>query len=78
MVHGVLTDDLNIKEKTMTKNTVSITFNGESLARFSRLLGNRSLATGAHCGDDDGDVDGFCGTAALGAHCGDDDGDVDG
>ena len=59
------------------KNTVSIALNGESLARFARLLGNTSV-TGAHCGDDDGDVDGFCGTAALGAHCGDDDGDIDG
>ncbi|HJP93679.1 MAG TPA: hypothetical protein VJ875_17095 [Pyrinomonadaceae bacterium] len=62
----------------MTKNTVSISLDRESLRRFSRLLGNRSLASGVHCGDDDGDVDGFCGTAALGAHCGDDDGDVDG
>jgi len=49
----------------MTKNTVSISLDQESLAR---LLGN-NLATGAHCGDD-GDVDGFC--AATGAHCGDD------
>ena len=59
----------------MTKNTVSISLERESLARFARLLGNRSLATGAHCGDDDGDVDGvtFCGSVALGAHCGDDD-----
>ncbi len=56
----------------MTKNTVSIALDRESLAR---LLGNRSLATGAHCGDDDGDVDGVTGTIALGAHCGD---DVDG
>ena len=57
----------------MTKNTVSIALDRESLARFARLLGN-NVATGAHCGDD-GDVDGFCGTAASGAHCGD---DVDG
>jgi hypothetical protein len=64
---------LKIKEKTMTKNTVSIALDPESLAR---LLGNHSLAVGAHCGDDDG-VDGVCGTVALGAHCGDDDG-VDG
>ena len=58
----------------MTENTVSIALDRESLARFARLLGNRPLATGAHCGDDDGDVDGvaFCGTLALGAHCGDD------
>ena len=56
----------------MTKNTVSIALDRESLAR---LLNNRSLATGAHCGDDDGDVDGVTGTIALGAHCGD---DVDG
>jgi hypothetical protein len=63
----------------MTKNTVSIALSGESLTRFSRLLGNRSLATGVHCGDDDDGVDGVHGgTAALGAHCGDDDGDVDG
>jgi len=59
----------------MTKNTVSIALDRESLARFARLLGNRSLATGAHCGDDDGDVDGVTGTIALGAHCGE---DVDG
>jgi len=59
----------------MPKNTVSIALDSESLARFARLLRDRSLATGAHCGDDDGDVDGVCGTVALGAHCGD---DVDG
>jgi hypothetical protein len=59
----------------MKKNTVSIAFNGESLAR---LTGARSLATGVHCGDDDGDVDGVCGTLASGAHCGDDDDGVDG
>jgi hypothetical protein len=57
----------------MTKNTVSIALDRESLAR---LLNNRSLVIGAHCGDDDGDVDGVTGTIALGAHCGDD--DVDG
>ena len=58
----------------MQKNTVSIALDRESLARFARLLGNRPSATGAHCGDDDGDVDGvtFCGAVALGAHCGDD------
>jgi hypothetical protein len=58
----------------MTENTVSIALDPESLARFARLLGNRTIATGAHCGDDDGDVDGvsFCGAVALGAHCGDD------
>ena len=61
----------------MQKNTVSIALDGESMARFARLLGNRPAATGVHCGDDDGDVDGFYGTAATGAHCGDDDG-VDG
>jgi hypothetical protein len=54
------------------KNTVSISVDRESLAR---LLGNRNLATGVHCGDDDGDVDGVIGTVASGAHCGD---DVDG
>ena len=59
----------------MTKNTVSISLDRESLTRFARLLGNLNTATGAHCGDDDGDVDGVCGTVALGAHCGD---DVDG
>jgi hypothetical protein len=53
------------------KNTVSIALDQESLARFASLLGNRSLATGVHCGDD-GDVDGFCGASATGAHCGDD------
>ena len=60
----------------MQKNTVSLALDRESLERFARLLGNPS-ATGAHCGDDDGDVDGFFGAAASGAHCGDDDG-VDG
>lgn len=62
----------------MKKNTVSIALNGESLARFACLLGTRSLATGVHCGDDDGDVDGVCGFVASGAHCGDDDDGVDG
>jgi hypothetical protein len=52
----------------MTKNTVSIALDQDSLARFASLLGNSNLATGVHCGDD-GDVDGFC---ATGAHCGDD------
>ena len=62
----------------MQKNTVSIALDRESLARFARLLGNRPSATGAHCGDDDGDVDGVSrGAVASGAHCGDDDG-VDG
>ena len=58
----------------MTKNTVSIALDRESLARFARLLGNYSLATGVHCGDDDGDVDGVVssGSIASGAHCGDD------
>jgi hypothetical protein len=62
----------------MKKNTVSIAFNGESLAHFARLMGTRSLASGVHCGDDDGDVDGVCGTVASGVHCGDDDDGVDG
>lgn len=65
----------------MQKNTVSIALDRESLERFARLLGNRSLATGAHCGDDGADLDGvsqsFGGAVALGAHCGDEDG-VDG
>jgi len=57
------------------KNTVSISLDQESLARFTHLLGNHSV-TGAHCGDDGGDVDGVhSGAIALGAHCGD---DVDG
>ena len=57
----------------MTKNTVSIALDRESLARFSRLLGNRPQATGVHCGDDDGDIDGVaCGVIALGVHCGED------
>jgi hypothetical protein len=56
----------------MTKNTVSIELDRESLARFARLLGNHPSATGVHCGDDDGDVDGVRGTIATGAHCGDD------
>ena len=50
------------------KNTVSITLDREALTR----LANLSVATGVHCGDDDGDVDGFCGSIASGAHCGDD------
>ncbi|HYJ86415.1 MAG TPA: hypothetical protein VEW46_10185 [Pyrinomonadaceae bacterium] len=62
----------------MTKNTVSITLDGDSLARFARLFGTRPSATGVHCGDDDGDVDGVCGTVASGAHCGGDDDGVDG
>ena len=59
----------------MQKNTVSIALDRESLTRFARLLGTRPLATGAHCGDDDGDDVSarFCGAVALGAHCGDDD-----
>ena len=59
----------------MKKNTVSIALDDKSLAHFARLIGTRPLATGVHCGDDDGDVDGVC--LASGAHCGDDDG-VDG
>lgn len=59
----------------MTKNTVSIALDPESLARFALLLGNRPAASGVHCGDDDGDVDGYCGAIASGVHCGD---DVDG
>lgn len=61
----------------MQKNTVSIALDRESLTRFARLLGNRPLVTGAHCGDDDGDdvSNRFCGAVALGAHCGDDDED---
>lgn len=54
------------------KNTVSISLDQESLARLNNLLS----VTGAHCGDDGGDVDGVhSGAVALGAHCGD---DVDG
>lgn len=53
----------------MTKNTVSIALDPETLAL---LLGNRPVATGVHCGEDDGDVDGYCGAIALGVHCGDD------
>jgi len=56
----------------MTKNTVSISLDRESQARFARLLGNGPSATGAHCGDDGGDIDGFCGSVASGVHCGDD------
>lgn len=55
----------------MTKNTVSIELDRESLARFARLIGDHSLATGVHCGDDDEGV--TCGAVASGAHCGDDD-----
>jgi hypothetical protein len=59
----------------MQKNTVSIALDRESLARFARLLGDRPLATGVHCGDDEGDgvSDRFCGAVASGVHCGDDD-----
>jgi hypothetical protein len=60
----------------MMKNTVSIALDGDSMARFARLLG-RPSAIGVHCGDDGGDADGVFGTVASGAHCGDDD-DVDG
>lgn len=65
----------------MQKNTVSIALDGESQARFARLLGNYPLVTGAHCThDDDEDVDGvrgsFPGAVASGAHCSGDD-DVD-
>jgi len=56
----------------MSKNRVSITLDAESLARIERLFGTRPLATGVHCGEDDGDGDGVWGTVALGAHCGDD------
>ncbi len=59
----------------MTKNTVSIELDRESLARFARLIGDHSMATGVHCGDDDGDEGVTCGAVALGAHCGDDDGE---
>jgi hypothetical protein len=63
----------------MKKNTVSIELDRESLARFGRLLGKHSLATGVHCGDDDDGVDGvFGGSVASGVHCGDDDDGVDG
>lgn len=62
----------------MTRNRVSLALDREALARFERLLGSRPIATGAHCGDDDGD-DGVTsclrGSIALGAHCGDDDDD---
>ena len=54
----------------MTKNTVLIALDQEALAR---LLGNHPVATAVHCGDDDGDLDGFCGGIASGVHCGDDD-----
>ena len=64
----------------MTKNTVSLALNRESLTRLSYLLGKHPVATGVHCGDDDDDVDGICrtGAIALGVHCGDDDDGVDG
>jgi hypothetical protein len=59
----------------MTKNTVSITLDSESLARFAHMLGNHPSASGVHCGDD-GDLDGVAiGAVASGVHCGD---DVDG
>ena len=61
----------------MTKKTVSLALDRESFKRLAYLLGNHPVATGVHCGDDDGDVDGFSGSIALGVHCGDDD-DVDG
>ena len=57
----------------MTKNTVSIEFDKESLTHFAHLLGNHSLASGVHCGDEDGDIDGVhAGGVASGVHCGDD------
>ena len=62
----------------MKKNTVSLALDRESLARLAYLMGNHPVATGVHCGDDDGDVDGIArhnGSIALGVHCGD---DVDG
>jgi hypothetical protein len=55
----------------MQKNTVSIVLDRESLTRLVHLLGNRPVATGVHCGDDDGEGV-KCGTIALGVHCGDD------
>jgi hypothetical protein len=59
-----------LKEKTMTKNTVMIALDQEAVAR---LLSNHPIATGVHCGDDGGDLDGFCGAIASGVHCGDED-----
>lgn len=65
----------------MRENTVSIALDGESQARFARLLGNHPLVTGAHCSGDDEDADGvpdrFCGAVASGVHCSSDD-DVEG
>jgi hypothetical protein len=60
----------------MTKNTVSLALDRESLARLASLLGHHPVASGVHCGEDDGDVDGIShGSIASGVHCGD---DVDG
>jgi len=56
----------------MTKNTVSIALDQESLAQLALLLGHHPAATGVHCGEDDGDIDGYCGAIASGVHCGDD------
>jgi len=61
-----------LEEKDMAKNTVSIELDRETLTQFTQLLGIHPVATGVHCGDDEGDVDGFCGAIALGVHCGDD------
>jgi hypothetical protein len=57
----------------MSEATAAIEFDRESLERFEFLLGARPAVTGAHCGDDDGEMYSWSGGIALGAHCGDDD-----
>jgi hypothetical protein len=39
----------------MTRTSVSIAFDPESLERLARLMDGSLLASGAHCGEDDDD-----------------------
>ncbi|MEI8021117.1 MAG: hypothetical protein WCH39_23125 [Schlesneria sp.] len=61
----------------MSRNTVSIAFDRDSLQVLKRSFGLRPVAIGAYCdeSDDDGEADEssvsdrFFGAIALGAHC---------